>query len=89
MTDRTARWQRELEYLAQTAQDDYRPSIREIASAVGAANQTVMNDLAELVRRGLVGDCDVPAGRKQGRVPWSGGIEGVVVNLSDDAEAGR
>jgi hypothetical protein len=24
-----------------------------------------------------------------GRVPWSGGIEGVVVNLSDGAGAGR
>src|SRR5215217_6160683 len=65
VTDRTARWQRELEYLAQMAHDDYRPSIREIASAVGAANQTVLSDLAELVRRGLVADCDVPAGRSQ------------------------
>lgn len=65
VTDRTARWQRELAYLALTAQDDYRPSIREIAGAVGAANQTVMSDLAELVRRGLVADCDVPAGRRQ------------------------
>jgi hypothetical protein len=25
----------------------------------------------------------------RGRVPWSGGIEGVVVNLSDGAGAGR
>jgi SOS-response transcriptional repressor LexA len=65
VTDRTARWQRELAYLAQMAQDDYRPSIREIASAVGAANQTVMSDLAELVRGGLVADCDVPAGRRR------------------------
>jgi repressor LexA len=47
------------------AQDDYRPSIREIAATVGASNQTVMSDLAELVRRGLVADCDVPAGRRQ------------------------
>jgi hypothetical protein len=27
--------------------------------------------------------------RTEGRVPWSGGIEGVVVNLSDGAGAGR
>jgi hypothetical protein len=26
---------------------------------------------------------------QEGRVPWSGGNEGVVVNLSDDAGAGR
>jgi hypothetical protein len=29
------------------------------------------------------------AQRRGGRVPWSGGIEGVVVNLSDGARAGR
>jgi len=27
--------------------------------------------------------------KQRGRVPWSGGIEGVVVNLSDGAGAGR
>lgn len=65
MADRTDRWQRELEYLAQVAQDDYRPSIREIASAAGAANETVMSDLAELVGKGFVADCDLRVGQRQ------------------------
>jgi repressor LexA len=63
MTRREERWQRELEYLARMARDDYRPSIREVGTAAGAANETVQNDLVELARRGLVADCDLPQGR--------------------------
>jgi repressor LexA len=47
-------------YLARQAREGYRPSIREISAEVGAANETVMSDLSELVRRGLVADCDLP-----------------------------
>jgi SOS-response transcriptional repressor LexA len=67
MGRQSSRWQRELEYLVQMAEDDYRPSIREIAAAVGAANETVMTDLAELVRMGLVADCDLPGRLQRGK----------------------
>jgi repressor LexA len=60
MSKREDRWQRELEYLACMVRDDYRPSLREIGTAVGAANETIKNDLAELARRGYVADCDLP-----------------------------
>jgi repressor LexA len=64
MTRREERWQRGLEYMARMARREYRPSIREIGTAVGAANETVQNDLLELARRGLVADCDLPEGRQ-------------------------
>jgi hypothetical protein len=56
---RTDRWQRELDYYARMAENDSRPSVRDVAQAVGASNQTVSDDLAELARLGLLADRDL------------------------------
>jgi DNA-binding transcriptional MocR family regulator len=64
---RTDRWQRELDYYARMAENDSRPSVRDVAQAVGASNQTVSDDLAELARLGLLADRDPPEDRKQRR----------------------
>jgi hypothetical protein len=53
---RTDRWQRGLDYYARMAENDSRPSVRDVAQAVGASNQTVSDDLAELARLGLLAD---------------------------------
>jgi len=60
------RRQRELEYFAQPAEEDYRPAIREAAEAVGALASpgTVSDDLAALAGLGLLADRDLPEGRK-------------------------
>jgi hypothetical protein len=47
------------------AENDCRPSIRDVAEAVGSSNQTVSDDLAELARLGLLADRDLPQDRKQ------------------------
>jgi predicted transcriptional regulator len=47
------------------AENDCRPSIRDVAEAVGSSNQTVSDDLAELARLGLLADRDLPEDRKQ------------------------
>jgi hypothetical protein len=65
-------------------------------AAGGPANTSVMAPLKarRAVWAGVAGsgqqpqrnECELVLG---GRVPWSGGNEGVVVNLSDGARAGR
>jgi hypothetical protein len=62
---RAGRWQRELDYYARMAENDCRPSVRDVAEAVGSSNQTVSDDLAELARLGLLADRDLPEDRKQ------------------------
>jgi hypothetical protein len=60
--------------------------IRQAAPGTTMRNRTLSIDRFELLKIPLPA---VDEQRSVGRVPWSGGIEGVVVNLSDGARAGR